>query len=134
MKQQFQQRSLRFGWVSLCVWSLLGVSLEAAHAFKWASFFEDELARLLVRLAHAHGVGMALVVLAHAATAAGMIPGRFLRAGAALIPLGFLLGAIGHPEGDPSFGILLAPLGALLFLVDLVRIAWKSCRNDTVDR
>lgn len=134
MKLRAKQRSLRFGWVSLCIWSLLGVSLEAAHAFKWATLFDDELARLLVRLAHAHGVGLALVVLAHSATAATLIPGRLLRAGAALIPMGFLLGAIAHPEGDPSLGIFLAPVGALLFLADLVRIAWKSCRNDAENR
>lgn len=130
MKNRAKQQSLRFGWVSLCVWSLLGLCLEAAHAFKWATFFDDELARLLVRLAHAHGVGLALVVLAHSATATALVTGRLLRAGAALIPMGFLFGAIGHPEGDPSFGIFLAPIGALLFLADLVRIAWKSCRND----
>lgn len=133
MTRQARQRSLRFGWVSLCFWSLLGLSLEAAHAFKWAAFFDDELARLLVRLAHAHGVGLSLVVLAHSATAAAIIPGRFLRVGAALIPLGFLFGAIAHPEGDPSFGIFLAPVGALFFLFDLVRIAWKSCRHDAED-
>ncbi|MFT5354235.1 MAG: hypothetical protein ACI9KE_001440 [Polyangiales bacterium] len=133
MSTQAQKRSLRLGWVSLCAWSLVGLSMEAAHAFKWAAFFDDELARLLVRLAHAHGVGLALVVLAHSATAAELIPGRFLRAGAVLVPVGFFLGAIAHPEGDPSFGIFLAPMGALLFLFDLVRIAWKACRNNTVD-
>ena len=36
--------------------------------------------------------------------------------GSASLPLGFLLGGIGHPEGDPSLGILLAPVGALLVL------------------
>ena len=126
-------RSLRFGWVSLSAWALLGLGLEAAHAFKVAAFFDDELGRLLVRLAHAHGVGLALVVLAHAATAAKYSSGRLLRSGAFLVPFGFLLGAVGHPEGDPSVGILLAPLGALLLVVDLLRIAWKACRDHSVD-
>lgn len=134
MSETAQHASKRFGWVSLCIWSLLGLSLEAAHALKWAPFFDDELARLLVRLAHAHGVGLALVVLAHSATAAEQSPGRLLRAGAILIPLGFLFGAVAHPEGDPSFGIFLAPLGALLFLVDVTRIAWKTCRHKPIDR
>ena len=133
MNNPAQFRSTRFGWVSLCVWSLLGLSLEAAHALKWAALFDDELGRMLVRLAHAHGVGLSLVVLAHAATASKHVPGRLLRAGAMLMPLGFLLGAIAHPEGDPSFGIVLAPVGALLFFADVARIAWKACCDKPLD-
>ena len=133
MNDEVRFRSTRFGWTSLCIWSLLGLCLEAAHALKWAVLFDDELARMLVRLAHAHGVGRALVVLAHAATASALSSGRLLRAGAALTPLGFFLGAIAHPEGDPSFGILLAPVGALLLFVDVARIAWKARRHHPVD-
>lgn len=122
--------SLRFGWISLFCWSLLGIALETLHAFKIAAFLSDDLTRLLLRLAHAHGGLCALVVLAHHATARE-VSGHLLRIGALLLPLGFLLGAIGHPEGDPSIGILLSPVGALLFCAGLVRIALSVWRHNS---
>ena len=105
-----RRASLRFGWTALFAWALAGVGLETAHGFKWAPYLDDPLTRLLLTLAHAHGVGLALVVLAHAAVGAPLhperrAPGHLLRAAAAFLPLGFALGAIAHPEGDPSLGI-----------------------------
>ncbi len=52
-----------------------------------------------------------------------------LRVGSVAMPLGFLLGAIGHPEGDPSIGIFLAPVGGLLLLYPVAvqaLAAWRS--------
>jgi len=40
-----------------------------------------------------------------------------------LMPLGFFLGGVLNSEGDPSLGILLVPVGALLLVVALVRVA-----------
>ncbi|MCZ7687492.1 MAG: hypothetical protein M5U28_55625 [Sandaracinaceae bacterium] len=48
-------RAARFGWTSLALWACAGVALEAAHGFKLAAYLDDELARMLLRLAHAHG-------------------------------------------------------------------------------
>jgi hypothetical protein len=122
--------SLRFGWTLLFFGALAGTALELAHAFKLAVYLDDPLTRLLLTLAHAHAVGLALAVLAQAYVGVDPRPstGRLLRVGALLLPLGFALGAIAHPESDPSIGIVLAPLGALLVLVALARLAYASWR------
>ena len=124
--------SVRFGWTLLFVGALAGTALELAHAFKLAPYLDDPLTRLLLTLSHAHAVGLALVVLAHAHVGAALDPrpatGRMLRVGALLVPLGFALGAIAHPESDPSIGIVLSPIGALLVLLALARLARASWR------
>lgn len=123
-----QARARRFGWASLLTWATLGTGLEAAHGFKLAAYLNDELTRMLLRLGHAHGVGLSLVVLVYGLSAVpslqlaqGCPPlaGRLLRAAAVLIPLGFALSAFGHPEGDPSVLIALVPFGALALLSGL---------------
>ena len=51
-----------------------------------------------------------------------------LIAGSVLMPVGFLLGGLHHYEGDPGFGIFLAPLGALALLYPAavqMRGAWR---------
>jgi hypothetical protein len=40
-----------------------------------------------------------------------------------LMPLGFLLAGISHPEGDPGLGIWLVPPGALLMIFGIVALA-----------
>ena len=131
--QQLEQtRAQRFGWTSLLAWAALGFGLEAAHGLKLTAYLDDELARMMLRLGHAHGVGLSLVVLAYsvaalpamtAAPGRTPLPGRLLRAAATLMPLGFALSAFGHPEGDPSPLIFLVPLGAAALLVGLGLIA-----------
>ena len=61
------RRCRRFGWTSLAAWALFGLALEAAHGFKLAAYLDDNLRHTILRLAHAHGVILALVVLAFAA-------------------------------------------------------------------
>src|SRR5690606_1651707 len=123
-------RAARFGWTSLALWACAGVALEAAHAFKVSAYLDDELTRMLLRLAHAHGVGLSLVVIVFGAAAAprsdeGLARhlGGALAAAAVLVPLGFALGAIAHPEGDPGVGVLLVPIGALALVYALARVA-----------
>lgn len=122
----------RFGWTSLLAWAALGTVLEAAHGFKVATYLDDELTRLLLRLGHAHGVGLSLVILAWsvASPPKARTPGtlRSLAAGALLIPLGFALGALGHPEGDPGPAIFLVPVGAAALLFGLARTAFEVWR------
>jgi hypothetical protein len=130
-------RSRRFGWAALLGWAIFGLGLEAAHGFKMSVYLDDGLRRSLLRLAHAHGVVLALVVLAYGEAGAARLSdphqaqrvGRWLRAGALLIPLGFALSAIGASEGDPSPPILLVPLGALLLVGALGRTALAAWRG-----
>lgn len=127
-----ERAARRFGWVSLAAWASIGVALEAAHAFKVAAYLDDDLARMLLRLAHAHGVGLALVVLAYSVAGAKLhtrrTPGVLLRVGAMLLPLGFGLGAFGHSESDPGAGIALVPIGAALVIAALGWTAYRSFR------
>jgi hypothetical protein len=136
-ENQEQHRSLRFGWASLFLWAFLGLGLEGAQGFKLSPYLDDDMARMLLRLAHAHGVGLSLVVLVYGWAGAplfstkpdgGRSVGTALRAGAVLLPLGFLLSVIGHSETDPGIGILLSPIGAVALLVGLGRVAWAALR------
>lgn len=128
----------RFGWTSLACWAALGLGLETMHGFKVGLYLDDELGRMLLRLAHAHGVGLSLVVLVYAFAGVPVLAtrpdggrgiGRLIRAAALLIPLGFALGAIGHPEGDPSLLVILVPAGGALLLVALIALAIASWRS-----
>jgi hypothetical protein len=126
------RRSRRFGWTALLVWASLGLALEAAHGFKLAWFLDDDLRRTLLRLAHAHGVVLALVVLAHASSAGAARVrsiGRLLRAGALLMPIGFALSALRPSEGDPGVAIALVPIGALALLAGLAGAALRTWRS-----
>src|ERR1700759_4031029 len=111
------RQSARFGWTSLLLWSTFGLLLEAAHGFKLGLYLDDDLRHSLLRLAHAHGVVLSLVVIIYgrsgpAGPPAGRLTGRLLRAGACVIPLGFAFSAVRPHEGDPGLPVLLVPLGA----------------------
>lgn len=126
-----------YGFVGLFGWALFGLGLEAAHAFKLAAFLDDRLTRLLLTLGHAHGVGLSLVLVVSASAGLDMLPtptsrarvGRALRFGAVIIPTGFVLGAVHHPEGDPSLAVVLVPIGALALLYGLFVLARASLRR-----
>lgn len=133
-------RAARFGWTALLLWACAGAALEAMHGFKVSAYLDDELTRTLLRLAHAHGVGLSLVVLVFGASASPRLAPelalhllRALIAAAIVLPIGFLLGAIAHPEGDPSIGIFLVPLGALALIYALARTAWSIRRRPPSD-
>jgi hypothetical protein len=132
---------VRHGWIGLSAFVLLGIALEGLHAFKSSMYLGvgNETRRLMWTLAHAHGVGLSLVQLGFAASVgllggalAGKLrnAGRLLDGASVLIPSGFFLGGVVTYEGDPGIGIVLVPLGALLLLAAVVRIAWVFCRND----
>lgn len=129
-------RHLRFGWWSLLVFVVLGVTLESLHGWK-ADFYLDpefEPRRLLWRLGHAHGTFLALVQIAFAVTV-GALPraprsaSPCLLAAQLLIPGGFLLGGLEVHGGDPSVGIVLLPLGALSLAVALLSTAVALTRR-----
>lgn len=117
------------GLVGLLAWLLGGLALEGLHAVKSRAYLEDPLRRLMFTLAHAHGALLSaiallltLVVLPRvgASDRAFRASDRLFAAGAVLVPLGFLLGGMIHPEGDPGLGILLVPAGALCCAAALV--------------
>ena len=133
-----EDKMVRFGWTSLLVWAVCGLALETMHAFKIATYLDDEMTRWLCTLGHAHGVGLSLVVLLYVSVGAPLFRGRpgaqsrtgvYFASAAVLIPLGFVAGAIAHPEGDPSLGIVLVPVGALLFFVALGRVVFAAWRG-----
>ena len=128
------RRHVRFGWWSLFVFASLGLTLEVLHGFKVAAYLDvsNETRRLMWRLAHAHGVLLALVHVVYGLALAA-IPGlggshaRLISValmGASLsLPGGFFLGGLIFYAGDPGLGIALVPLGACLLLVALFLIA-----------
>src|SRR5947209_10036829 len=132
------------GWWALLIFLSLGIALETLHAFKVGAYLDPahRLRRLLWTLAHAHGTLLAVVHIAFAATLVHF--GRwserrlklasFLLTDALLVlPAGFFLGGIGHTEVDPSPGVLLVPLGALLLLIAVALIAWSARSGDETE-
>jgi hypothetical protein len=123
-------KTLRTGWLLLAIALPLGVTLETLHGFKVQAYLASEMRREMWRLAHAHGTLLGILCLVFAALADAHVPppirarvAAFIRWGAVLMPLGFFLGGVLNSEGDPSLGILLVPVGALLLVVALVRVA-----------
>jgi hypothetical protein len=124
------QKTLRTGWLLLAISLPFGVTLEALHGFKVQAYLASDMRREMWRLAHAHGTLLGILCLVFAAIAEPHVPapirGRvaaMIRWGAVLMPLGFFLGGILNSEGDPSLGIALVPVGALLLVAALVRAA-----------
>jgi hypothetical protein len=131
------RRHLRAGWLGLLVFALLGIALEALHAWKNPAYLgvDNETRRLMWTLAHAHGVGLSLVQIAFAATLRALsserlvLSSRLLNVAWALIPLGFFLGGVTTYEADPGFGILLVPIGALALVFGLGTLVLQLFKN-----
>lgn len=120
----------RIGWTTLLGWACVGLAIEGAHGFKLSSYLDDPLTRELCTLGHAHGVGLALVVLAFGeaglpvlAAAAQRSTLTMLAVGSVLVPCAFMLSSIAHPEGDPNVLVWLVPIGAVMVLAALLRTA-----------
>lgn len=131
MSDPAARRALLAGWVLLAISIPMGATLEALHAFKVEGYLASATRRELWTLAHAHGNLLGILCLAFAGLAERAVPdararsriaGRLV-AGAALLPAGFFAGGILNSEGDPSPGILLVPIGAILLIEGLVRAA-----------
>jgi hypothetical protein len=135
MEQQRRRACRRFGWTSLLAWAVFGLALETLHGWKVGRYLDDALARELLVLAHAHGVGLAIVVLAFGEAGAPLFGEKsdggaslLLRIGAVLVPAAFALSAIDHPEGDPNLLVWLVPLGAAAIVAGLARTAYAAWR------
>jgi hypothetical protein len=89
-------------------------------------------------LAHAHGVGLALVHLLFALSlpalpaepARDRLASRCLIAASVLLPGGFFAGGLVYYSGDPGPAILLVPVGAVLLLVALFVVARSTKQMD----
>ncbi|HEX5053603.1 MAG TPA: hypothetical protein VFZ65_17625 [Planctomycetota bacterium] len=124
------QRNRSFGWWSLLCWLSLGMLLEAMHGFKvgWYLDVVNDARRLQLTLAHSHGTLLALINLAFVATVRvpDAAPNGLARAGACLrwagllMPLGFLFGGVFAMGPDPSFAIVLVPIGGLLLFAGVL--------------
>ena len=130
-------RHLAVGLRALLGFVVLGLVLEGLHAVKSPTLLDagQETVRLLLRLAHAHGTGLALVNLAYGAAgharprAVSPVGSACLVAATALVPGGFLLGAIATRGADPGAGVALVPAGAVLLVVALALAAMRLRRR-----
>jgi hypothetical protein len=130
----YSQRHLRVGWWSLLVFAILGLTLEALHGFKVRFYLDtsNETRRLMWTLAHAHGIGLALVhvvfglmlrVVPETAPRNVQLTSTALVMASVLLPGGFFLGGVVFYSGDPGVGIALVPVGAAALLYALFSIA-----------
>lgn len=128
---------LKLGWWALLLFLTFGIVLEALHAFKNGYYLNttNQTRRFMWTLAHAHGTLLALINLAFATTLPllNLAPKRrklasiLLSSATILMPAGFFLGGLVFYGGDPGFGILLLPLGAV-FLLTAVFMAARATR------
>jgi hypothetical protein len=131
------RRHLKVGWWGLLLFLTFGIVLEAMHGFKISYYLgvTNQTRRLMWTLAHAHGTLLALINLALAATTRLLnLPSKqrklastLLVSATILMPGGFFLGGLKFYAGDPGFGILLLPLGAL-FLFTAVFLLARSTK------
>lgn len=129
-------RHLRFGWWSVALFATFGLCLELLHGLKLGAYLEaeNETRRLLWTLAHAHGTLLGLLHLGFAYTV-GATTGAVARLGSAslslrlasvLLPGGFFLGGVQFYAGDPGWGVVLVPVGAVLTIYAAVVTARTS--------
>ena len=127
--EQARRAARKHGFGLLFASACLGFLLEAAHALKLSAYLDVPLRRELLVWAHAHGVGLSLVLLAYAACGAvdhkSASAERTLALGCVLMPVGFLLGSLNLHESDPGLGIALVPIGALCVLYALFTV-WRA--------
>jgi hypothetical protein len=128
-------RGLRtVGWTGLAGWAAVGLALEAGHGLKLSAYLDDELTRLLLTLAHAHGAALSLMLVLLAHHGAPLLregdttTQRLALFAWAALPLGFALASIGHPESDPGLAIWLVPPAGLALVAALARVAYASLR------
>ena len=130
------RRHLLLGWGALCVFAILGTTLEALHGFKVGAYLDvgNETRRLMWRLAHAHGALLGLVHIAWGMTltqlsAPAPWASRLFAAALMLLPAGFFLGGVVLYGGDPGVFIFIVPPGALAFVGGLI-VATRAVAND----
>jgi hypothetical protein len=130
--RRLAHRHLKTGWWSVFVFAGLGLTLETLHGFKVGAYLDvsNETRRLMWTLAHAHGTLLGLVHIAYAVSLPSLsganhaLISRALTLAGVCLPTGFFLGGVQFYAGDPGFGVLLVPVGAVL----LLSAAWFVAR------
>jgi hypothetical protein len=131
------ERMMIQGWVSLAVWMSVGLLLEGLLGYKIPAYLSDPQRRELFRLAHTHGTFLGLVLVAAALcvqryeSLLPRIAQIALRAGSLLMPVGFLLAGIWHPEGDPGPAIWVVPPAALMIIFGTIAIVLTYFKKTT---
>jgi len=109
---------IRQGWLGIAFFMAVGLLLESLLAWKTPAYLHDPIRRELFRLAHSHGALLHLLLIGMAFTAdRRQVPRACrlsMRVGSIVMPLGFLLAGLWHPEGDPGHAIWLVPAAAIL--------------------
>ncbi len=125
----YSERMIFQGWVSIALWMSVGLLLEGLLGYKIPAYLNDPQRRELFRLAHTHGtfLGLVLVAAALCVQRTGSNTPRIariaLRVGSILMPVGFLLAGIWHPEGDPGPAIWLVPPAALMVIFGAISLS-----------
>jgi hypothetical protein len=134
---QWMSGMLRQGWIGIACWMSVGLLLEGLLGYKVPGYLNDAQRRELFRLAHTHGTLLSAMLVLAALTSARFGRGigatrstrACLRIGAIMMPMGFLLAGVWHPEGDPGPAIWFVPPGALLVIFGVVAMAMAMVRN-----
>ena len=130
---RYVRTHLAFGWWCLAAFTLIGLTLEAAHGLKlgWYLAVTAQTRRLSLTLGHAHGTLLGLVNIAFALSIprAKLSPVALARASFALrlasvlLPLGFIAGGFTFYGGDPGIAIVLVPPSAVLLIIGIATFA-----------
>ena len=124
---QICRSHLRFAWISLTCFCLLGIFLEALHGFKIAWYLSPEMAsrRGCWMAAHAAGTVLSLLHILFAATVmqlrdwqpkSRLVASYALSSVSLLIPGGFFLAGLFLRDGKPGMGIGLVMAAAVLLI------------------
>lgn len=121
------RRHLCLGLWWIVVFAAAGLVLESLHGLKLELYVDvhNQTRRHMWTLAHAHGTLLGLIHLIYAALLPqleDLPPSCRQRASARLtlagicLPGGFFFGGLWFYAGDPGFGIILVPVGALALM------------------
>ena len=132
-------RHFRWGWWGLFAFAVLGLVLESLNGLRvgWYLDVSNDTRRTMFRLAHAHGTLLSIINIVFALSLesrfgrdlrSSKVPSACLLAALVLLPAGFFTGGLVIYDADPGLGIMLVPVGALLFIVGALLVARSSAR------
>jgi len=138
--RQICRGHLRFGWISLGCFCLLGIFLETLHGFKIEWYLSEAMTarRGCWLAAHASGTCFSLLHIVFAMTVVYLTDWRpksrlatsySLYSASVLIPAGFLLAGWFLRDAKPGMGMGLVLAAALLLLSVLLATATNTMRQ-----
>src|SRR5215471_13149814 len=128
VRAQWARSMLLQGWTSVAVWMSFGLLLEGLIGYRIPSYLGDTQRRELFRLAHVHGTLLGVILIAitlsceYTTIQLHRAARIAVRTGALLMPLGFMLAGVSHPEGDPGIAIWLVPPAAVLVIFGIISL------------